>query len=133
MIMNAEADTGPIWAQDNDCRITEVGCVLRKSRLDELPQVWNVLRGEMSLIGPRPERPEFVASLAESLPTFQERHAVKPGITGWAQVNYRYVASVDDTLVKLQYDLYYIKHRSIYLDLLILAKTVLVMASFKGT
>jgi lipopolysaccharide/colanic/teichoic acid biosynthesis glycosyltransferase len=132
MIMSAEADTGPIWAADNDCRITPVGRILRKSRLDELPQVWNVLRGEMSLIGPRPERPEFVASLMETIPTFQARHALKPGITGWAQVNYRYVASVDDTLVKLQYDLYYIEHRCLSLDLLILAKTVLVMASLKG-
>ncbi len=132
MIMDAEAETGPIWAEENDCRITPVGCVLRKSRLDELPQVWNVLRGEMSLIGPRPERPEFVASLAESIPTFQTRHVIKPGITGWAQVNHRYVASVDDTLTKLEYDLYYIAHRSVYLDLQILARTVLVMARFAG-
>ncbi|MEJ5198812.1 MAG: sugar transferase [Anaerolineae bacterium] len=132
MVMNAEADTGAVWAQENDPRVTPVGRLLRKSRLDELPQVWNVLRGEMSLIGPRPERPEFVASLAEAIPDFRKRHVIKPGITGWAQVNYRYVASTDDTLIKLQYDLYYIKHRSLYLDLLILAKTVLVMVSLKG-
>jgi lipopolysaccharide/colanic/teichoic acid biosynthesis glycosyltransferase len=133
MRMNAETETGAVWAQENDQRVTPVGHILRKSRLDEAPQVWNVLRGEMSLIGPRPERPEFVAGLAEQIPDFQARHAVKPGITGWAQVNYRYAASTDDTLIKLQYDLHYVKHRSMYLDLLILAKTILVMASFKGT
>ena len=133
MRMNAETETGAVWAQENDQRVTPVGRILRNSRLDEAPQVWNFLRGEMSLIGPRPERPEFVAGLAEQIPDFQARHAVKPGITGWAQVNYRYAASTDDTLIKLQYDLHYVKHRSMYLDLLILAKTILVMASFKGT
>jgi len=132
MVMQAEADTGPVWAQKDDPRITRVGRVLRKSRLDELPQVWNVLRGEMSLVGPRPERPEFVASLVETVPAFPMRHAVKPGITGWAQVNYSYVASVDDTLVKLLYDLDYIEHQGICLDILILLKTVLVVLRLEG-
>ena len=132
MVMDAEANTGAVWAEVNDPRITPIGRILRKTRLDEAPQFWNVLRGEMSLIGPRPERPEFVRSLAEQIPTFAARHVVKPGITGWAQVNYRYVASVDDTLIKLQYDLYYIAHQEMALDILILLKTVRVMLELQG-
>jgi len=121
-----------VWACDNDSRITPIGRLLRRTRLDELPQSWNVLRGEMSLLGPRPERPEFVQRLAEQIPFYRVRHAVKPGLTGWAQVNYRYGASVDDALVKLQYDLFYIKHQGLFLDLLILFKTVQVMLRLKG-
>jgi lipopolysaccharide/colanic/teichoic acid biosynthesis glycosyltransferase len=105
---------------------------LRKTRLDELPQFWNVLRGEMSLVGPRPERPEFVSRLSEQIPFYRARHAVKPGITGWAQVKYRYGASQEDALIKLQYDLYYIKHQSLFLDLVILLKTIQVVLGFKG-
>lgn len=132
MVMRAEADTGPVWVQPNDSRITPVGRLLRKSHLDELPQVWNVLRGEMSLVGPRPERPEFVASLAESIPEFSARHAVKPGITGWAQVNYRYVNSVDETRIKLHHDLEYIAHQGIWLDLIILLRTVEAVVKMQG-
>jgi lipopolysaccharide/colanic/teichoic acid biosynthesis glycosyltransferase len=100
--------------------------------LDELPQFYNVLKGEMSLVGPRPERPELVARLAQVLPFYRARHAIKPGITGWAQVRYRYGASVGETHTKLQYDLYYIKHRGPYLDLLIFLRTIQVMLGFKG-
>ncbi len=132
MVMNAEEHTGAVWASENDHRVTRVGNLLRKTRLDELPQCWNVLKGEMSLIGPRPERPEFVTRLAEEIPFYRVRHAVKPGITGWAQVKYCYGASVDDALLKLQYDLYYIKHQDLYLDVLILLKTVQVIMGLKG-
>lgn len=133
MIDGAEKNGQAVWATTHDARITHVGRFLRRTRLDEVPQLVNVLQGEMSLIGPRPERPQFVNELAEQIPFYRARHAVKPGITGWGQVKYRYGNSMQDALVKLQYDLYYIKHRSIYLDLLILAKTALVMVSFKGT
>ncbi|MGB5059309.1 MAG: sugar transferase, partial [Candidatus Promineifilaceae bacterium] len=132
MVMMAEADTGPVWAELDDPRITPFGRILRKSRMDELPQFLNVLRGEMSLIGPRPERPEFVKTLVKTFPEFEVRHVVKPGITGWAQINYRYVASIDDTQIKLQYDLEYIKLQGIRLDILILLKTVLVMLRMQG-
>jgi exopolysaccharide biosynthesis polyprenyl glycosylphosphotransferase len=123
MVVDAEK-AGAKWATENDPRITKVGNFYRKTRLDELPQFWNVLKGEMSLIGPRPERPEFTAILSESIPFFRARHAVKPGLTGWAQVMYRYGASEEDSLIKLQYDLYYIKHRSPALDLRIIAKSI---------
>lgn len=132
MVMTAEANSGPVWTGIDDPRITPVGRILRKSRLDELPQFINILRGEMSLIGPRPERPEFVESLSETIPHFGARHAVKPGITGWAQVNYRYVASVDDTVIKLLYDLEYIERQGIWIDLLILLKTVWVILRLQG-
>jgi lipopolysaccharide/colanic/teichoic acid biosynthesis glycosyltransferase len=132
MVPGAEDDCGAVWAREDDERVTPVGRVLRKTRLDELPQFWNVLRGEMSLIGPRPERPEFVAELAREVPFYQARHAVRPGITGWAQVRYRYGSSTEDTLVKLQYDLYYIKHPSVYLELSILFKTAAVIMGFEG-
>ena len=132
MAMDAEKDTGAVWAQENDDRVTPSGRILRKTRLDEVPQFWNVLKGDMSLIGPRPERPEFVQELAEQIPFYRVRHAVKPGITGWAQVKYRYGASVKDSLVKLQYDLYYIKHQGPFLDLLILLKTVQVVLGMAG-
>ena len=130
MVMDAEEHTGAIWAGEDDPRVTPVGKLLRKTRLDELPQFWNVLKGEMSVIGPRPERPEFIAKLAEQIPFYRARHAVKPGITGWAQVQYRYGASVEDALIKLQYDLYYIKHIGPFLDLQIIIRTLQVMLGF---
>lgn len=132
MIPDAEKRSGAVWAQAADARITPVGHFLRKTRLDEIPQFWNVLKGEMSMIGPRPERPEFVEQLADSIPFYRSRHTVKPGMTGWAQVKYRYGASVEDALMKLQYDLYYIKHQSLFLNLLILYKTIRVVIGFQG-
>lgn len=132
MIPAAEKGSGAVWAREDDDRITPVGRFLRLSRLDELPQFWNVLKGEMSLIGPRPERPEFVSQLIEEVPFYQARHAVRPGLTGWAQVRYRYGCSVKDALVKLQYDLYYIKRQSVYLELSIMVKTVTVVLGLKG-
>jgi exopolysaccharide biosynthesis polyprenyl glycosylphosphotransferase len=131
MIPNAE-ESGAVWAEEDDPRITRVGRLLRRTMIDELPQLINVLRGEMSIVGPRPERPMFADELAEQIPFYRARHAVKPGMAGWALINYGYSSSVRDALVKLQYDLYYIKHQSIYLDLLILAKTIGAMVSFKG-
>jgi sugar transferase (PEP-CTERM system associated) len=132
MRQDAEKDTGPVWAQDRDPRITRVGAFLRQTRLDELPQLLNVLVGHMSFIGPRPERPEFVYELQKVIPFYMERLSVKPGITGWAQVRYPYGASVDDALQKLQYDLYYIKNLSLFLDLLILVNTVQVVLFARG-
>ncbi len=132
MVMNAEKDTGAVWAGAGDPRVTPVGRFLRKTRLDEMPQFWNVLKGEMSLVGPRPERPVFVEQLAREIPFYRVRHAVKPGITGWAQVRYEYGASVEDALMKLQYDLYYIKHQGIYLDLAVAIRTVQVMLGLRG-
>jgi len=129
MRVDAEAKSGAIWAEKYDQRITRSGRFLRASRLDEIPQLWNVIRGEMSFVGPRPERPEFVVNLAQKIPFYMERLMVPPGITGWAQVSYPYAASVEATRLKLQYDLYYIKHMSLILDLTILlrtAKTILV-------
>ena len=131
MVVNAEKD-GAVWAQKNDSRITAFGHFLRKSRLDELPQFFNILRGDMSVIGPRPERPKFVAELSESIPFYQTRHIVKPGLTGWAQVNANYGSSYDDSLEKLQYDLYYIKHRSFVLDINIFFKTVSTVVFYRG-
>ena len=127
MRADAEEATGPVWAQQHDPRVTRVGSFLRRTRLDELPQLFNVLIGHMSFIGPRPERPEFVQSLQTQIPYYMKRLSVKPGITGWAQVKYRYGASVEDSLEKLQYDLYYIKNLSLFLDLLILLNTVQVV------
>ena len=131
MIPNAE-ESGAVWAEENDPRATRVGRFLRRTMMDELPQLINVARGEMSIVGPRPERPIFADQLAEQIPFYRARHAVRPGMAGWALVNYGYSSSVRDALVKLQYDLYYVKHQSIYLDLLILAKTIGAMISFKG-
>lgn len=133
MIVDAEKGTGPVWAQKGDKRVTPIGKFMRKTRIDELPQFWNLFRGDMNLIGPRPERPAIVEDLKETIPFFHLRHLTKPGITGWAQVNYRYGSTVDDALVKLQYDLYYIKYRSILLDLKILLRTISVVLKFKGT
>jgi exopolysaccharide biosynthesis polyprenyl glycosylphosphotransferase len=132
MINEAEKHTGAVWASKSDVRITFIGRFLRKSRLDELPQFWNILKGEMSLIGPRPERPEFIDQLSVNIPYYRIRHAVKPGITGWAQVRFRYGASFQAAVRKLQYDLYYIKHQGPYLDLLILIQTIKVMLRLKG-
>ncbi len=124
MQTDAEAATGAVWASANDARVTPIGGFLRRTRVDEIPQLWNVLMGEMSLVGPRPERPEFVEGLTRSIPFYGLRHGVRPGVTGWAQVRYTYGASVEDALEKLQYDLFYMKHLSITFDLLILFLTV---------
>jgi sugar transferase (PEP-CTERM system associated) len=132
MIDNAEAGSGPRWATDNDGRITKVGTILRKYRLDEIPQMWNVLKGDMSFVGPRPERPEFVEKLAKKIPYYSERHVVKPGITGWAQVSYRYGASVKDAQEKLKYDLFYIKNMSLVMDLIIMFKTAKIVLLKSG-
>ena len=132
MRIDAEQGGKPIWATDGDNRITPVGRIIRTTRLDELPQLWNVLRGDMSFVGPRPERPYFVAELAKEIPFYQQRHAVKPGITGWAQVKYRYASSLEDAMEKLRYDLYYIKHLSVFFDLTIVFDTVKVVLFRKG-
>ncbi|HZZ99726.1 MAG TPA: sugar transferase [Candidatus Paceibacterota bacterium] len=124
MIPNAEAGTGAIWATDHDTRVTAVGRFLRRSRLDELPQLWNIVRGDMSLVGPRAERPEFHDELRSQIPFYEERYLIKPGLSGWAQINFRYGSSVEDAAEKLQYDLYYIKNRSFALDLGIVLKTI---------
>ena len=129
---DAEGVTGAVWARADDPRITPAGRWLRKSRLDELPQVLNVARGEMSLIGPRPERPEFIDQLAARIPFYRARHAVPPGITGWAQVRFGYGNSVEDARTKLEYDLYYVRHAGFYLDALILLKTAAVMFKLQG-
>ncbi|MDZ7761105.1 MAG: TIGR03013 family XrtA/PEP-CTERM system glycosyltransferase [Desulfovermiculus sp.] len=132
MRQDAEAESGAVWAQENDPRITPVGAVFRKLRLDELPQFWNVLKGEMSFVGPRPERPEFVGKLKDKIPYYGERHTVKPGITGWAQVNYPYGASEDDALKKLEYDLFYIKYLSLVFDIYIVLKTIKTVLEGEG-
>jgi lipopolysaccharide/colanic/teichoic acid biosynthesis glycosyltransferase len=124
MKQNAEADGQPKVAEENDPRVTRVGNFLRKTRLDELPQFWTVLRGEMSLVGPRAERPELVAEYQKQIPYYRARLLVKPGLTGWAQINYGYVATVKETFVKLEYDLYYIKHRTLNLDFSIVLRTI---------
>ncbi len=124
---DAEVGGKAVWAQKDDPRVTRVGAVIRKLRIDELPQAWTVLKGEMSFVGPRPERPQFVADLEARLPYYAERHVVKPGITGWAQINFPYGASVEDARQKLEYDLYYAKNYTPFLDLLILLQTVRVV------
>ena len=132
MRQDAEKGTGAVWAQKNDPRITLVGRFLRKTRIDELPQLFNVLKGEMSFIGPRPERSEFVNELKKIIPYYSERHFVKPGVTGWAQIRYPYGASVEDAVEKLRYDLYYIKNVSLLLDMLITIETMKVMLFGRG-
>ncbi len=129
---DAEKETGVVWTQKDDPRITRVGKFLRKTRLDEIPQICNILKGNMSFVGPRPERPEFVDKLKEKIPYYSERHFVKPGLTGWAQVRYRYGSSVEDAIEKLRYDLFYIKHISILFDLLIILETSKVVLFGKG-
>ncbi len=132
--MREDAEVGGIavWAQKDDPRVTRVGSIIRKLRIDELPQAWTVLRGQMSLVGPRPERPQFVADLEARLPYYAERHVVKPGITGWAQINYPYGASIDDARQKLEYDLYYAKNYTPFLDIVILLQTIRVILWHEG-
>jgi exopolysaccharide biosynthesis polyprenyl glycosylphosphotransferase len=132
MYRDAEARTGAVWAKRNDPRITPIGRWLRRLRLDELPQLFNVLRREMAIVGPRPERPEFVKTLSEKIPYYRQRHYVMPGITGWAQINYKYGDTVEDTIIKLEYDLYYVKHISFSLDLYIMFHTAKTMLLFRG-
>jgi lipopolysaccharide/colanic/teichoic acid biosynthesis glycosyltransferase len=132
MRVDAEKDGEAVWASENDSRVTRVGNFLRNVRLDELPQVFNVLGGQMSVVGPRPERPEFVSQLQANIPYYAERHVVKPGVTGWAQLNYSYGASEEDAIEKLQYDLYYIKNQTFLLDLMIVLQTVEVVLWGKG-
>lgn len=131
MVENAEKN-GAVFAAQNDIRITPFGKILRKTRLDEFPQFLNILKGEMAIIGPRPERPIFVNEIADIMPFYETRHVIKPGLTGWAQVNYSYGDSIEDSLVKLQYDLYYIKHRSIFLDINIVIKTFSTVLFYRG-
>ena len=129
---DAEKMTGPVLASQNDPRVTRIGRILRKTRLDEIPQFLNVLRGDMSIVGPRPERPEFVAQLRSQIPFYDLRHGVKPGVTGWAQVRYTYGASVEDARKKHQFDLYYLKNNTLLLDLQILIETVTVVLFREG-
>jgi len=131
MVENSESN-GVVFATSNDMRITPFGKMMRKSRIDELPQFFNVLKGDMAVIGPRPERPFFVEEIARVMPFYETRHVIKPGLTGWAQVNYSYGESIEESLIKLQYDLYYIKHRSIFLDLSITFKTITTVLFYRG-
>lgn len=131
MVSNAESN-GAVFTTTNDSRVTIFGKFLRKTRIDEFPQFINILKGDMAVIGPRPERPFFVKEIAEVMPFYETRHIIKPGLTGWAQVNYAYGATIDDSLIKLQYDLYYIKHRSIFLDLNIAFKTITTVLFYRG-
>jgi len=130
---DAEKETGPVWAEENDKRVTPIGKIIRKLRLDEIPQLINILRGEMSFVGPRPERSHFIEQLKDKIPFYEKRHAVKPGITGWAQIEYPYGASKNDALEKLKYDLYYIKNISLFLDLEILFRTLKIVLFGRGS
>jgi sugar transferase (PEP-CTERM system associated) len=132
MVSDAEAHSGAVWAKRNDPRITPVGRWLRRLRLDELPQLFNVLKGDMSIVGPRPERPEFVIELEKRIPYYRHRHCIKPGITGWAQINHKYGDTIEDTIVKLEYDLYYIKNLAPALDAIIMFRTAKVMLLSRG-
>jgi sugar transferase (PEP-CTERM system associated) len=132
MVCDAEKSCGPVWASNDDDRITRIGRLIRKMRFDELPQLWNVLKGEMSFVGPRPEREFFVKQLEEEIPYYKERHTVKPGITGWAQVCFTYGASVDDALEKLNYDLFYIKNMSVLMDFYIVLRTIKIVLFGRG-
>ncbi|HEU4725959.1 MAG TPA: sugar transferase [Candidatus Eisenbacteria bacterium] len=132
MVTDAEKHTGAVWAAKNDSRITRVGSFLRKTRLDEFPQLWNVLRGDMSIVGPRPERAKFVVELTQTLPDYPQRCNTLPGITGLAQVKWQYDTSIETVNRKLEYDLYYVRHRRLLLDLKIMAQTVKVMARGEG-
>jgi lipopolysaccharide/colanic/teichoic acid biosynthesis glycosyltransferase len=132
MKTDAEKDGAPVWATAGDERTTRVGRVIRLIRVDEIPQFWNIIKGEMSFVGPRPERPHFVAQLAEEIPYYEHRHLTAPGLTGWAQIKYPYGASVEDARRKLQYDLYYIKNQSLALDLVIVFETVKTVLFGKG-
>ena len=130
---DAEAGTGAVWSTAHDPRVTPIGRFLRRTRLDELPQLWNVLVGDMSIVGPRPERPEFVADLTMQIPFYGQRHVVRPGVTGWAQVRHSYGSTVDDALQKLQFDLFYIKHLSIAFDLFICLETLKTVLVRRGS
>jgi lipopolysaccharide/colanic/teichoic acid biosynthesis glycosyltransferase len=132
MNIDAERDGNPRWATVDDHRITPIGRVLRISHLDELPQLVNILRGDMSFVGPRPERPVFVTELASRIPCYRLRHMVKPGLTGWAQINYPYAATIEETRNKLAYDLYYLEHAGFFFDLFILARTARVVLLGRG-
>jgi sugar transferase (PEP-CTERM system associated) len=132
MRADAEADTGPAWAGDDDPRITKIGRLLRTTRLDEIPQLWNVFKGDMGFVGPRPERPEFVEWLSREIPYYNLRHLVRPGITGWAQISYQYGASLEEAREKLQYDLYYIKNISMAFDLFIIFQTIKIVLFGRG-
>ncbi|HEY8559730.1 MAG TPA: TIGR03013 family XrtA/PEP-CTERM system glycosyltransferase [Pyrinomonadaceae bacterium] len=132
MKTDAEADGKPVWAIPEDDRVTRVGRVIRKIRVDEIPQFWNILKGEMSFVGPRPERPHFVSQLAEEIPFYEYRHLVAPGLTGWAQIKYPYGASVEDARQKLQFDLYYIKNQSLFLDVMIFFETIKIIMFGRG-
>ena len=132
MAHDAEKDGRAAWASKNDARVTRVGRYIRRMRIDELPQLLNVLKGEMSFVGPRPERPEFVAMLTDQIPYYAVRHSVKPGLTGWAQVRYSYGATVEQSVRKLEYDLYYVKNHTLLLDLVILLETVRVVLLGEG-
>jgi len=132
MRADAEADTGATWATDDDPRITRIGRILRITRLDEIPQLWCVLKGDMAFVGPRPERPEFVEWLSKEIPYYPVRHAVRPGITGWAQVRYKYGNTLEDAREKLQFDLFYIKNASVGLDLLIIFQTMKIVFLGRG-
>lgn len=131
MRVDAEQD-GPVWASKGDARTTRVGRILRKARVDEIPQFWNILKGEMSFVGPRPERPHFVAQLAEEIPFYEQRHLIAPGLTGWAQIKYPYGSSIEDARQKLQYDLFYIKNQSLVLDAIILFETIKIILFGRG-
>jgi sugar transferase (PEP-CTERM system associated) len=131
MVVNAEAE-GAQWAQKNDPRVTRMGQFMRKTRLDEVPQLWNVLRGDMSFVGPRPERPEFVSWLAQELPFYDVRNMIRPGLTGWAQIRYGYGATLEQSREKLAYDLYYVKHQTLGLDLLIMFETIKTILRRRG-
>lgn len=131
MRVDAEKE-GPVWASKGDDRTTRVGRIIRKIRVDEIPQFWNILRGEMSFVGPRPERPHFVAQLAEEIPYYEQRHLIAPGLTGWAQIKYPYGASIEDARQKLQYDLFYIKNHSLFLDAIILFETIKIILFGRG-
>jgi exopolysaccharide biosynthesis polyprenyl glycosylphosphotransferase len=132
MIVEAEKESGPVWAKYNDERITRVGRFIRRWRIDEIPQLWNVFKGEMSFVGPRPERPFFVEKLEKTIPYYRERFTVKPGVTGWAQISYGYGATVEDAVEKLNYELFYIKNMSIFMDLWIVLRTIKTVLFDKG-
>jgi sugar transferase (PEP-CTERM system associated) len=131
--MRVDAEkTGPVWASKTDDRTTRVGRIIRKIRIDEIPQFWNILRGEMSFVGPRPERPHFVAQLAQQIPYYEQRHLIAPGLTGWAQIKYPYGASTEDAREKLQYDLFYIKNYGLLLDAIVLFETIKIIVFGRG-
>ena len=132
MCADAEQDGTPRWAELKDPRVTRIGAILRRTRIDELPQLLNVLKGEMSFVGPRPERPAFVSALERQIPFYGVRHSVRPGITGWAQINYEYAASLEDAKRKLEYDLFYVKNHSVFLDLAIMLQTLRIILWQQG-